>query len=258
MFKNIARLLKIQELEKELLALEEAKGQLPLSIEKYRERISAAEQDLKAVAEEIKKLQVEKMEMELESSSKLEEIAKYDKQLMVIKTNVEYKALQKEIANLKVENSRIEDKILELMEMVEEREQHKKSSEETVNKERERFSAEEKRVRGEVEGMNRKIAELESERDKLLPGVSEPVLRKYQRIFRYKRGTAIVPLSNYICGGCHMRLPPQAANNVRKSNELVICENCSRILYWPEGIKEITESAPEGESCQPTPSGDDD
>jgi hypothetical protein len=40
-----------------------------------------------------------------------------------------------------------------------------------------------------------------------------------------------------------MKLPPQIANNVRKTNELVICENCSRILYWQDGLEKKEETA---------------
>jgi hypothetical protein len=30
---------------------------------------------------------------------------------------------------------------------------------------------------------------------------------------------------------------------VRKTDELVICESCSRILYWPEGLEKKEEAA---------------
>ena len=173
----------------------------------------------------------------------MEAVAKYEKEQFEVKTNVEYQALQKEIADHKIENSRIEDRILEVMEKIEEKEQLAKRGEEALAQERAKLAAEEARVAGEVAKLDAQIAELKGERDKLLPGVSQTILRKYQRIFANKRDTAIVPLINYVCGGCHMRLPPQIANNVRKTNELVICENCSRILYWPDGLEKKEDAA---------------
>ncbi|MDD5756941.1 MAG: C4-type zinc ribbon domain-containing protein [bacterium] len=39
-------------------------------------------------------------------------------------------------------------------------------------------------------------------------------------------------MKNNSCGGCHMTLPPQVVNEVRKLDRLVLCESCSRILFW--------------------------
>ena len=240
---DIIRLLVIQEKEKRLLDLDEEKERLPRMLSELRERIADGEEDIKEIKGGGKELQVKKKEFEIESESMMEAVAKYEKQQFEVKTNVEYQALQKEIADHKIENSSIEDRILEVMEKIEEKEQLAKRCEEALAQERAKLAAEEARVAGEVAKLDAQIAELKGERDKLLPGVSQTILRKYQRIFANKRDTAIVPLINYVCGGCHMRLPPQIANNVRKTNELVICETCSRILYWPDGLEKKEDAA---------------
>jgi len=41
----------------------------------------------------------------------------------------------------------------------------------------------------------------------------------------------MVKLVNGACQGCNMNVPPQVINEVKMKNELIICENCSRILY---------------------------
>jgi len=247
MKQNLSRLLDVQEKERRLLVLEEEKRAIPRALDEVRRRITDIENEIAAIKNSIQGLQVKKKDMDLESESKLEAVAKYQKQQFEVKTNVEYQALQKEIVNRRVENSRIEDRILEVMEQVEEKERLVKEREEILKGERERIVEEEKKVEGEVEKLGEKIAALQVERDNLLPGISPQILKKYQRIFKNKQDTAIVPLVDYICGGCHMQLPPQVANNVRKLDELVICENCSRILYWADGITK------EGEAAQPVP-----
>ncbi|MEJ2744441.1 MAG: C4-type zinc ribbon domain-containing protein [bacterium] len=240
---DIIKLLVIQEKERRLLELEEAKERLPRMLNDTRERIADGEGEIQEIKAEVKELQVQKKELDIESESKLEAVAKYEKQQFEVKTNVEYQALQKEIADRKIENSRIEDRILEVMEKIEEKEQLAKNSGEALAQERAKLAEEETRVAGEAAKLDAKIADLKKERDELLPGVSHAILKKYQRIFANKRDTAIVPLVNYVCEGCHMRLPPQIANNVRKTNELVICENCSRILYWQDGLEKKEETA---------------
>ncbi len=239
---DIGRLLVIQEKERQLIGLEEAKGRLPRALEAIQERIAEADGDVHEVKAGVKELQVRRKELEIESESLLEAIAKYEKQQFEVKTNVEYQALQKEINDHKINNSRIEDRILEVMEKMEEKERLIRSREEALAREREDLAKEEKKVAEEAAKLDARISDLKGERDKLLPSVSEAILRKFQRIFANKRDSAVVPLVNYVCGGCHMRLPPQIANNVRKA-ELVICENCSRILYWPEGLEKKEDAA---------------
>lgn len=240
---EISRLLEIQKKERELVRLEGERSRLPADLDQSRRRIAEAEKVLSQLKEDLKHIQVQKKELELESESVLEAISKYERQQFQVKTNVEYQAIMKEIAEKKVENERIEDRILDLMERAEEKERLAKGGGETLARERERLKVDERRIMEETARLDAAIERLKAERDSLLPGVSESVLRKYQRIFANKRDTAVVPLEHYTCGGCHMKLPPQISNNVRKWDELVICENCSRILYWPEGLAQGEEAA---------------
>jgi len=236
--RDIARLLEVQEKERELLKLEEEKAALPEALEGAKTAITRAEEEVHRLKGELKAVQAKKKEFELESSEKLEAVAKYQKQQFDIKTNVEYQALQKEIVNRQVENSRIEDRILEVMLEIEEHEGRIRSGEELVKAKGIELGAEEKKVAEEGAKVAARMAVVGAERDALLPAIDEAMIRKYQRIFKNKKDTAIVPLTDYVCGGCHMHLPPQIAHLVRKGDELVICENCSRILYWADGLVE--------------------
>lgn len=236
--RDIARLLDVQKKERELLALAEEKAALPPALQAASVAITRAEEEVGRLRGELKALQVKKKDLELESSEKLEAVAKYQKQQFEVKTNAEYQALQKEIVNRQVENSRIEDKTLEVMLEIEEHEKKVKAGEEVVKAKGADLAAQEKKVAEEGARVEARIASLKAERDALLPGIDAAVLRRYQRIFRNKQDTAVVPLTGYVCGGCHIHLPPQVAHLVRKGDELVICESCSRILYWAEGLIE--------------------
>lgn len=241
--RDIAKLLQVQEKERELLRLEEEKRALPEALEGAKAAIKRAEEEAHSMKEELKALHAKKKDFELESEEKKEAVAKYQKQQFDVKTNVEYQALQKEIVNRQVENSRVEDRILEVMLEIEEHEGRIRSGEDAVKAKGVELVAEGKKVAEEGARVAARMAAIVAERDALLPGIDEAVLRRYQRIFKNKKGTAIVPLADYICGGCHMHLPPQSTHLVRKGDELVICENCSRILYWAEGLVEKEPAA---------------
>jgi predicted nucleic acid-binding Zn-ribbon protein len=47
-----------------------------------------------------------------------------------------------------------------------------------------------------------------------------------------RNGIAIVLVKNEGCQGCYVNIPPQMYNEVQKNNEIILCPNCHRILYW--------------------------
>jgi len=49
-----------------------------------------------------------------------------------------------------------------------------------------------------------------------------------------RNGIAIVAVSRGICSGCHMNIPPQLYNELQRSEQILCCPNCNRILYWDE------------------------
>ncbi len=56
------------------------------------------------------------------------------------------------------------------------------------------------------------------------------VLRQYDRVAKY-RGTGISEVKDQKCMACQVMLRPQTYNEVR-SDKLVSCESCQRILYY--------------------------
>ncbi|MDR1466089.1 MAG: C4-type zinc ribbon domain-containing protein [Treponema sp.] len=72
-------------------------------------------------------------------------------------------------------------------------------------------------------------------------GLDKDLLFKFDRIIRHKMGKGIVSIKGGICTGCHMILPAQFANQVRKGEEIVFCPYCSRILYYEESDQNLVE-----------------
>ncbi len=75
------------------------------------------------------------------------------------------------------------------------------------------------------------LAALASAREDLVLKIKKPLLAAYERLRnRYKR--AIVPVKDDNCLGCFMRLPTSITAHGRTDKEVLVCENCGRILYW--------------------------
>ena len=57
-------------------------------------------------------------------------------------------------------------------------------------------------------------------------------LDRYHRIAGARGGVAVAAVSNQSCEACHVRIRPQVLAEIRTGREIIICENCSRILYY--------------------------
>ncbi|MDI6807859.1 MAG: C4-type zinc ribbon domain-containing protein [Candidatus Eisenbacteria bacterium] len=86
---------------------------------------------------------------------------------------------------------------------------------------------EEKKLGFEVKGLDKLMVA----REKLASQVDPELLKLYERVSkRYGRG--VVPVEEGVCLGCFMSLPTARAPRAKEITEIVLCENCGRILYW--------------------------
>ena len=93
------------------------------------------------------------------------------------------------------------------------------------------------------------IASLEKKESDLTPGIEESILFKFERIIKNKAGVGIVPIHGHVCQGCHITLPVQFVNEVRKGEEFMFCPYCSRVLFWEEaeGYDHVVQHIEESE-----------
>lgn len=95
---------------------------------------------------------------------------------------------------------------------------------------------------------NQILEDIKAQRDELSKDLPSNLLFKFERIIRNKGGVGVVPIHGFICQGCHMELPQQFANDVRKDEDIHFCPYCSRILYY--------EPSEEDEKFEPSIHGD--
>lgn len=92
----------------------------------------------------------------------------------------------------------------------------------------------EKDIQSSIKLINEEGTELKKQRDALATKAAPDTLQIYERLLRNKKDRVVVPIENRTCSGCHIVLTAQHENLVRKGDNLVFCEHCSRIHYWQE------------------------
>jgi predicted nucleic acid-binding Zn-ribbon protein len=173
-------------------------------------------------------------EQELEVESLKEKITKYKNQQMDATTNDQYRAFVKEIGSVEREINDLEEKEIVLMESLEKGKVIVAECEEKLNGEKAGIADE----LGELDARSAELTEMlenmKADRARAAEQCDKPILQKYTRIMNNKRdfGVVLVEPGDH-CGGCHMKLPPQVANDARNPTKIAACNFCGRIVYNP-------------------------
>jgi hypothetical protein len=80
---------------------------------------------------------------------------------------------------------------------------------------------------------------LQVRRNEVTTALTDPVLKLYERIRSYRAGPAVAAVSDGLCTACNVRLRPQVYNEIRANDQVLTCENCSRIIYYVEPPPEV-------------------
>ena len=90
--------------------------------------------------------------------------------------------------------------------------------------------------------VRRELDELRARREALAENVEQTVRSRYERLLRSKGENVLVGVQHGVCGGCHMKVPPQLLVTCQAEKELVACSNCGRMLYYtPDMDLAVTE-----------------
>jgi predicted nucleic acid-binding Zn-ribbon protein len=159
-------------------------------------------------------------------------LSKFRDQLMSVKTNVEYQAMQKEIEFAQHEVRAYEDKILERMLEADDLTAAVKRAEAESAAEQKAVEADRKAYAAELTDVRESLERITSERAELVRALSPPVLATFELVAKRRNGIAVAEAREGVCSICHVRLRPQVFNMVRRNDEIVQCDSCQRILYY--------------------------
>ena len=224
----------LQTAHSELLELDHLLEQKPAALGTARARLGQSREAVAGSHQDARQFQFDIDKCELELAAGEAQIAKLAAQQNLAKTNREYRTFQEEIDGIRAENSRIEDRILEVMTAIEEGSAEQSRAEGNVAEEERRLADAEREIAGEMAQIQAERDEVKARHEELLGQLAPRFLEPYQRLCRARDGLALVPVNNGICGGCFISLPAQAINMLIGQNGLVFCHSCGRILYLAE------------------------
>src|SRR5215471_19235320 len=242
MLSDIENLLHLQEADREIRRLNEEVAALPKRVDVIEQRLAGTKASLEKAKTAVKADDAAKRKYESNIQDLQGKISKYRDQSLAVKTNDQYKALLQEIQFAEQEIRANEDKILDLMVNAEGREKEVKAAEvelkeETAEIEKEKVDARKRTAEDEAQ-----LSEWNAKRDKLRGGVSEDVLRQYERVVKF-RGSGLAEVRAQKCMGCQVMLRPQTYNEVKSAQSIVYCDSCQRVLYYDPATDQAEDPA---------------
>ncbi len=147
----------------------------------------------------------------------------------------ELEGLEKDIEQLARQKDRLEDEILELYDLAEERKNH--LDEQTRRTQQKR--AELEKVRSEYQermaNLDSRLQDLAHERDELAPTIAPAALKQYEAIRARASNIGIAPAEHGVCSACNMRIPSTTLKRLAEATTIITCDNCGRILHPGKG-----------------------
>jgi uncharacterized protein len=243
---SLAILIDLQKLDDTIRALESEIQSLPRKIGEIEGtlavHIAQVEADKARVAENKKS----RRKRENDITVYREKISKHKDQTLEVKTNEQYRALLHEIEFHEAAIRKIEDEILAEMIESDSLEQRLRQAEQSLAEERSRAAKEVAAATGRKQQDEQKLAAARLEREQARSQLPDGVYFSYERIFIARKGTAVAPVLDGACAACHVRLRPQAFNDVKTNLEILPCESCGCILYYvPPPPEPAAEPKPE-------------
>ncbi|MEE9217934.1 MAG: hypothetical protein V3U98_02605 [Acidobacteriota bacterium] len=229
----IQSLVELQDILRAIGEAERCQRQVPERHQALERQLEEAASELRATQEELAVSQKNRRKLEMDVASTEELVHRHQDQLMTVKTNEAYRALQHEIDGERSKIRGLEDQILDLMERGEKLAERIKSLEEKHAGESTRVAEQKRQTAEEGETASRECERLVRRRAALESSLPADRLEHFHRIARARGGVAIVQARNELCGGCNVRLRPQVFQEIRRGETLHCCGSCKRFLYWP-------------------------
>jgi predicted nucleic acid-binding Zn-ribbon protein len=232
---QIAALAELQQIELEISKISAKLSKVDQRFEELDGKLLNLRQMIEQHESKIKEMNRQYRAFESDAQAHLDRIKKSEAKLSSVKTNKEYQSSLKEIDDLKEKNSKLEDEMIEFLERIEEADKELKVKSAAYSALKTEIQTEKETIQKEAQGERHQLEKLDAEWKTLSEGVDAELLVTFNRIKNNQTNKiGIVAVSNAVCQGCHMNIPPQLYNELQRGDKLQRCPICARIIYWKD------------------------
>jgi len=235
---QIVSLVNLQRIEIETTSVKAKISNVDQRLEKLDEGLDDFKHVIEKQESVVKELNQKYRNYEADVRMNLDAIKKSEAKLSSVKTNKEYQAFLKEIDDLKEKNSKLEDDMIEFLDRIEDAENTLNDKMVEYSELQSRLNIEKETIQKETEEGKRQLESLDAEHKTVATGIDSGLLVTYNKAKSLQsNGIGIVAVTNAVCQGCNMNIPPQLYNELQRGDAFKTCPLCDRIIYWKDENK---------------------
>jgi uncharacterized protein len=233
---SIRSLISLQDIELKIASLRKQIADNPAKITAIRGELDHLRQEHQQTMQRVQELGKTRRAKEGVVDLMRAKLSKFRDQLMAVKTNKEYTAMLHEIQMAEDQIRGEEDKILEIMEEVEQKEGDLKRAEKEFQAKTAELESRIRQLESSVPGLETEVIALIETKRSAETTVDRELLERYRKIADARKGIALAEAKEELCSVCHVRIRPQVYADLLQTENIHSCDSCSRILFMRETV----------------------
>lgn len=236
--KQIEQLIILQQVDDEILLLQDEISKAPLELSGLEDQMEGFKERRIQIDERMELLKEQKKKLVVEIEDDAGKIKKSKNKLMLVGNTKEYHAMMREMDSLEKLNRMREDEQTAVREELVRQDEATETLNEDMSGVKEQYEALKETLDARLLQANKKLDSLGRKRKKACKVVPPPILGRYEFIRERMENPVIVPVTDGVCHGCHIMIPPQDYNELQKGQQILSCPNCQRLIYWKQAPAE--------------------
>jgi predicted nucleic acid-binding Zn-ribbon protein len=235
---ELQRLWKLAQVDRALAEIRARAAALDVG-QKLTQELQAIEKEEQEIGGKARALRAELTDLELTQRGIDDKIKRIDKELYggKVVNPREVENYEKEIAGLKKQREKADERILELWELVPPAEKSAAEIQQRIDEKKGQIAQRRKKAVEEKGMLEADFKKYSAARPALAEAVRNPsLMARYDNIRQRHPGLGMAEVTKkQSCGACGTNLPERTMQML-KDDKVVTCEACHRILYYTDGL----------------------
>jgi predicted nucleic acid-binding Zn-ribbon protein len=232
MLPDLERLIDLQEIESKATAASRAIAEAPARIAALDALLQSATSALETAKHALAASKSARNIIDKDLAVAQQRQSKYKEQLMQVKTNDEFRAMQHQIEAAAADIGHQEEKTLVNMMEADDINAAIKKAEAALKAAQAKVGTERAAIEQDVKTHHTTVTAMAVARARIVAAMdNKGVVDTFERIAKV-RGTAVARAEGERCTVCQVRLRPVVFVSVLKNDQIVQCDSCQRILYF--------------------------
>lgn len=231
MNKYLEQLIELSDFDKQIDSFNPEIENKEKIIDSKLQEITKIDENIKKIEDEIQgiKIEISNTNLQIEEFSK--RLKEQSKKTAMVKKEREAKSLIGEEEVAKEQLNAANTEITRLEKLIDTKQEIIKELFEKKDALQKEFKKIKQNLETEIVKLKSQISEVALKKELLLKNMDQKIITFYEKIRKWAKNTAVVPVRKQACYGCFLKINEKTYYSVLKGDEITTCPHCGRVLY---------------------------